>query len=145
MASPNGGSEAPWSAQLNNRRRKIDRHLAALEAGLDPSLVAGRTRKAQADLAAAEAVLQSMPPAPDPLTIEEVVATLEAVRALPQLLEEADAEVRHQVYKSLGINLRYRRDGQQEFVKVDTALKGVDLVGVGGPKSRICDWITWKQ
>jgi site-specific DNA recombinase len=36
--------------QVAEARRKIDRHLAALEAGLDPALVAERTRNAQAQL-----------------------------------------------------------------------------------------------
>lgn len=118
--------------QAVEAQRKIERHLAALEAGLDPALVAERTRQAQAELATAETVLHLAPSSPDPLTIEEVVATLEAVRRLPDLLEDADPETRHQVYKSLSISLRYRRDGQQEFVKVDAGLKGVDLGCVGG-------------
>ena len=41
--------------------RKIERHLAGLEAGIDPELIAERTRKAQLEVAAAEAILNSTP------------------------------------------------------------------------------------
>ncbi|HEX7165520.1 MAG TPA: hypothetical protein VF230_00935 [Acidimicrobiales bacterium] len=61
--------------------------MAALEAGVDPALVAERTRKAQSEIVAAEAILNSTPDAPAPLTVDEVVATLEALRNVPRLLE----------------------------------------------------------
>jgi hypothetical protein len=86
-------------------RRKIERHLAALEAGVDPTLIAERTKQAQADIAAAQAAIDNAPDMPDPLTEAEVLA-LTALRELPAPLDAADTELRADVYRSLGINAR---------------------------------------
>lgn len=113
-------------------RRKIDRYLAGLEAGIDPALVADRTRRAQAELAAAQAVIDCAPEPPNPLTVEEVLETLEAVRELPELLDDADTALRGQVYGSLGVTLAYRRDNDAKYVKVHASIESVDLERVGG-------------
>ena len=130
--------------QAAEARRRIDRHPAALEAGLEPAIVAGRARRAQAELAAAEAVLASAPAATEPLSIDDVVEVLEAVRAWPELLETADAELRRGVYKSLRISLRYRRVAKAEVIRVEAALKGVDLGGVGGGTSPVRNHGPWR-
>jgi hypothetical protein len=113
-------------------RRKLERHMAGLEAGVDPELVAERTRKAQAEILAAQAILNTPPDAPPPLTIEEVVTTLEALHNVPRLLEAADPAIRAQIYRSLGITLTYRREGTAEYVQVHAQIGGVDLDRVGG-------------
>ncbi|MHB1855545.1 MAG: recombinase zinc ribbon domain-containing protein, partial [Acidimicrobiales bacterium] len=118
--------------QAAEAQRKLERHLSALEAGVDPGLIAGRTRSAQADLAAAQAVLASGAAAVDPITVEEVLATLEVVRNTPGLLDHADPHVRSEIYNSLGIGLAYRRDNGREFLRVQATLQGVDLNRVGG-------------
>lgn len=58
--------------------------------------------------------------------------TLLAVRSLPELLNDADPEIRRGVYKSLGVMLSYRREEKAELIRVDSALRGVDLDCVGG-------------
>lgn len=112
-------------------RRKLDRYLAGLEAGVDPALIADRTRRAQTELAAAQAMIDRFPEPPTPLTFEEVLETLEAVRELPELVDDADAVLRAQVYRSLGVTLTYRRD-DAEYVKVHASIESMDLERVGG-------------
>ena len=133
-AASNSAAPAAAAARrtIADTRRKIERHMEALEAGVDPSLVAERTRKAQAEIAAAEAILKGSPQRPAPLTVGEVIATLEALRNLPRLLESVDPAVRAEVYRSLGITLTYRREGDAEFVQVHAQVGGVDLERVGG-------------
>lgn len=113
-------------------RRKIERYMDGIEAGMDPGLVAERPRSAQADIAIAQAVLDSAHDMPVALTIAEVMEVLDAVRALPALLGEADIELRAEVYRSLGLQLWYRREDEAEYVRVLASLTGVDLVRVGG-------------
>lgn len=111
--------------------RKLATHLAALEAGMDPALVTARTRQVQAEIKAAQSVLSNTPELPDPLTIEEVIEVLEQLRDVPALLEQADQELRAELYQSLGLRLGYRRDSGDEIVRVQANL-GVDLERVGG-------------
>ena len=69
--------------------RKMERHLAGLEAGIDPQLIAERSRKVQLEIVAAEAIINSSPDKPMPLTLDEIVETLQALHKLPRLLEAA--------------------------------------------------------
>jgi site-specific DNA recombinase len=71
---------------LADCHRKLDRYLSALEAGLDPALVAARTVELQRRRDAAESVLASAPPAPPPLCLDEVTETLRALNRVPSLL-----------------------------------------------------------
>jgi hypothetical protein len=87
---------------------------------------------AQAELAAAQAVLVAGEAEVDPITVEEVLATLYAVRDTPYLLDQADPHIRSEIYNSLGISLAYRRDNGREFLRVQATLQGVDLNRVGG-------------
>ena len=67
-----------------------------------------------------------------PLTIDEIVETLEALHRLPRLLEAADPTTRAEVYRALGLNITYRRAADGEFIQVRAQLDGVDLERVGG-------------
>lgn len=117
---------------MASTRRKVQRDLDALEAGVDPALIAERTRHAQQEIAVAQAIIDSAPDFPPPLTIEEVLETLEPVRATPSMLDAADTATRTEVYEGLGLELTYRRDGAAEHLRVRAALSGVDLGRVGG-------------
>ncbi|MGQ0615763.1 MAG: zinc ribbon domain-containing protein [Acidimicrobiia bacterium] len=113
-------------------QRKMERHLAGLEAGIDPDLIAERTRKAQLEIVAAEAILNSKPDQPMPLTLDEIVDTLQALHNVPRLLQAADPTTRAELYRALGITLTYRRDADGEFIQVNAQLGSVDLNRVGG-------------
>ncbi len=71
-----------------------------VEAGVDPTLIAERTRQAQADSAAAQQAIDNAPDMPDPLTEAEVLIALTALRELPARLDTADSELRADVYRS---------------------------------------------
>jgi hypothetical protein len=117
--------------------RKLDRYLAALEAGMDPDLVTSRTRATQAEIAAAQAVLDAVHATSPTLTKAQVVEVLAAVAQVPELLRSVDIELRADLYRSLGIQLAYRREGDLEYRQVAASIGAVDLERVGGPSSRI--------
>jgi hypothetical protein len=112
-------------------QRKLDRHLAALEAGMDPAVIAARTAEVQRQRAAAQAVLATAPPAPKELTIDQVTETLTALHEVPDLLASADPTDRAGLYQALGVSLAYRRSESIEEVKLLVSL-GVGLRRVGG-------------
>jgi hypothetical protein len=107
---------------------KLDRHISALEAGMDPSLLVARTAEVQRQLAMAQAVVAHAPPAPLPLTIEQVAETLASLHRVPSLLDRADPYDRGDLYRAVGATLAYRRCGDLEEVKLQVR------VGVGGKR-----------
>jgi hypothetical protein len=113
-------------------RRKLDSYLAALEAGMDPELVTSRTKAAQAEIAAAQAVLDGAQATRPALTKGEVVEVLAAVAQVPDLLQNADIELRADLYRSLGLQLAYRRERDLEYLQVAASIGAVDLERVGG-------------
>jgi site-specific DNA recombinase len=111
-------------------RKRLDQHLAALDAGMDPILLTERTRTAQADLAAAKAVIDSYESSKTrEMTGDQVYGLLESVGGLAALLREADTEIRQRVYRSAGVHLRYQRTEMGE--KIIACLR-VGLFRVGG-------------
>lgn len=132
QASAHSAAVAQAQRTIAEARRKMERHLAGLEAGIDPELIAERTRKAQLEIVAAEAIINSSPDEPMPLTLDEIVATLQALYNVPRLLQAADPATRAELYRSLGITLAYRRDADGEFIQVHAQLGTVDLNRVGG-------------
>jgi site-specific DNA recombinase len=116
---------------LTECERKLSKHLDGLEAGIPAEVIAARIEAAQREKAAAESVLATAPPAPPPLTLEQVTDTLTALRDLPELLERVDQADRAALYRALGLTVRYRRTGSAEEVKLTTTLRSVDLKRVG--------------
>lgn len=100
-------------------------------AGIAAEVIAPRIAAAQREKEAAEAVLASASPTPPPLTVDEVIETLLALRDLPELLETIDQADRALLYRSLGLLISYRRVGDVEQVRLRTAVKSVDLERVG--------------
>jgi len=60
------------------------------------------------------------------------VGTLAAPRDLPEILERIERADRAALYQALGLNVRYRRVGSTEEVKLTSTLRSVDLELVGG-------------
>ena len=116
---------------LTECERKLSKHLDGLEAGIPAEVIAARIEATQREKAAAESVLATAPPAPPPLTLEQVMETLTALRDLPELLERVDQTDRAALYQALGLTVRYRRTGSTEEVKLTTTLRSVDLKRVG--------------
>jgi hypothetical protein len=86
--------------------------------------------------AAAEAVIASAPPTPQPLTFDEVIETLSMLRDLPELLGAIEQADRAALYQALGLRITYRRVGTVEQVRLRTSLHAVELerVDVRGPE-----------
>ena len=121
---------------LVESERKLAKHLDGLEAGIPAEVIAPRIAATQREKAAAEAVLASAPPSPQPLTLDEVIETLSMLRDLPELLGAIEQADRATLYQALGLHVTYRRVGAVEQVRLRTSLRAVDLerVGVRGPK-----------
>ena len=95
------------------------------------SQTAPRIEATRREKAAAETVLSSAAPAPQPLTFDEVLETLTALRDLPHLLETIDQADRAALYQALGLTLRYRRDNGIEQVKLTMTFSSLDLARIG--------------
>lgn len=113
--------------------RKLAKHLDRLEAGIPAEIVATRIAAAQREKAAAQAVLATVLPAPEPLTLDEVVETLSTLRNLPELLEVIEQADRAALYQALGLTVFYRRVDTCEQVKLRFTFSTVDLERVGDP------------
>ena len=139
-ADSDGRCEDPEVARarimLVESERKLAKHLDGLEAGIAAEVIAPRIAAAQREKAAAEAVLASAPPTPQPLTLDEVIETLSALRDLPELLGAIEQADRAALYQALGLHVTYRRVGADEQVRLRTSLRAVELerVGVRGPE-----------
>jgi len=117
-------------------RLRIERLLDAVERGGDSAVYAPPIERANRDLAAAQLVLDAMPPAPEALTDEEIMHTLRALGDMPSRLAVADGSIRADVYESLGIQLTYRRDDDGlEQIRISASIDCVDLERVGGASS----------
>jgi len=107
--------QAPEPAEVQAARRalrdlpvELDRVLAAIRAGMDPTLAAATTKQIQRDLAAAEGVLAASEhehTALRPLTADQVAAALDHAGDLAHLLETAEREPRARLYRTLGLEL----------------------------------------
>jgi hypothetical protein len=120
-------------AALVECERKLAKHLDGLEAGSPAEVIASRIAAAQREKATAQAVLATAPPAPKPLTLDEVVETLSTLRNLPELLEIIEQADRAAFYQALGLTVLYRRVGTSEQVKLRSTFSAVDLGRVGEP------------
>jgi hypothetical protein len=67
------------------------------------------------------------PSAPKPLSLDEVIETLTALRDLTELLGRIEQADRAALYRALRLTVRYRRIGSTEEVKLTSTLRGVDL------------------
>ena len=81
-------------------RAKLDRYLDAVEKGMDPVLYVERSRAAQAELAAAQAVLEAKhASAGSAVTEAQLRELLCRVGGVVGLLQYADADERRQFYQ----------------------------------------------
>jgi hypothetical protein len=119
-------------ATLTECERKLSKHLDGLEAGIPAEVIASRIAATQREKTAAESVLATVPPTPQPLHFEQVLDTLTALRNLPGLLDRIEQADRAALYQALELTVRYRRIGTTEEVKLTSTLRSVDLERVSG-------------
>jgi site-specific DNA recombinase len=98
----------------DDARARLARHVAAIDAGVDPTLLVEQTQRAQKDLARASEVIaaHAAKASMTALTAASVRATLSRHRGLPGLLNKvATPDERRSLYADLGIDLTYERRG----------------------------------
>lgn len=109
----------PEPVELARARRKcgrleleLDRVLAAIRAGMDPTLAAGQTRKIQAEIAGFRSTIRALEqssPAREPLAEGDVRQALTTAGGLVAVLASADRADRAALYRALGLTLRYEK------------------------------------
>ena len=114
--------------QQRQLRTELDRMLAAIRAGMDPELAATETRKIQADIASAQAIVdrwERSAERPRPLTEADVRSALTDAGGLVGLLAAADRTERTALYRALGIRLTYEKQTTgQEVIRARLQLSG---------------------
>src|SRR5690606_29327735 len=106
---------------------ELDRVLAAIRAGMDPTLAVGATKQIQHDLATAEAAIaawEQQRDAPAPLTADEVREALDHAGNLAAMLSEAERETRARLYQALEIELLLDPVGDSPTLDVRLQLCG---------------------
>jgi DNA invertase Pin-like site-specific DNA recombinase len=91
---------------------RLARHVAAIDAGVDPSILVAQTREAQADLARANAIIAAHTARATltALTPSAIRAVLLRHEGFPGLLRDvATPDERRKLYAGLGIRLSYER------------------------------------
>lgn len=122
-------------AHIANARRReqqlnteLDRMLAAIRAGMDPQLAASETRKIQAEIATVTDLIHTWESSGDrsrPLTRQHVLDALGAAGDLVRLLGSADRVDRAELYRTLGLRLKYEKEAAtgRELVHVRSQLR----------------------
>ncbi len=105
---------------------ELDRMLAAVRAGMDPVLAAGQTRKIQSDIAAAQSVIEQWERSQTnavPLKEWEVRDTLTQAGGLVLMLARSDRAERAELYRALGVRLRYEKQAPTGQERVHARLE----------------------
>ncbi|MEU4968231.1 recombinase family protein [Streptomyces smyrnaeus] len=139
--------EAPGPTRTTNNAQqkiadcetKLAAHRAALEAGADPALVTQWIAETQARREQAEAELRATTPQPQPqhgtpLSRDEIAALVRVAGSLTTAIHQADPTDKAELYKKLGIRLRY--DPAQQKVLAESHLDQ-DLSGSRGVPVRV--------
>jgi site-specific DNA recombinase len=108
---------------------RLARYREALDAGTDPTVVAGWIGQVQAERKAAEEELRRRRP-PAKLTEAEIRAMVESLADLVGALEAAEPAKKAALYESFGLSLSYQPSKRRVLVEAD--LSGVRTVRVGG-------------
>lgn len=108
------------AAQLGEVDRKIERQLAAIEAGVDPAVVGERIRALKAEREEAQAELAQLEDtrrdstAVDP---EDAAAILDALPDLGKALASADPELRRAVFDAFRLSVEIDRNASELRIK----------------------------
>jgi DNA invertase Pin-like site-specific DNA recombinase len=109
--------------------RKLARHRAALEAGADPTIVAGWMSEVTAERQRADQALRTATPGDAP-TPAQMRAVIEGLGDMITVLADADPAQRAKLYEALGLRLTWHP--QDKKVLVEAQLARVPAGRVGG-------------
>ena len=107
-------------AKLKDADKRLSRHRAAIEAGVNPAALVEPINAAEAERSAAKAELANLPE-PSQVTPEEIYARIDMISELGTSLSSAPAERFNKLYDAIGLELRYAPDEQR--VHVSTTLR----------------------
>jgi DNA repair exonuclease SbcCD ATPase subunit len=118
-APDDGGKYKEAKRRRSDVEQRIERQLAAIEAGVDPIVVGERIRALKSEREEAEAALAQLAQAQqeEPIDIEEACALLDSLPDLSEPLAEADPKLRHAVYEAFRLRVEIDRNAQQIRLK----------------------------
>jgi site-specific DNA recombinase len=100
--------------EIADADRKLGRHRAALEAGADPAVVAGRIQEVQSARFDAQHRLEQIRPAAAPtLDRDQLAAAIRELGDMVKLLSSASPERKARIYAGFGILLTYHQARRQ--------------------------------
>jgi site-specific DNA recombinase len=114
---------------LSDCDARLARYREALESGVDPIVVGSWIDDVQAERRRAEDELRRRDQR-SALTHEDIVALVESLGDIADVLEVGEPQKKVDLYETLGLSLTYQPRDRKVLVEAD--LSGVQMVGVGG-------------
>ncbi|WP_281918440.1 recombinase family protein [Nocardia sputorum] len=115
--------------RITDAEARLARHLAAIEAAVDPQALVTAMNTAQAGKAAAQAELKSLPKI-NLLTETEIRKLIESLGDIRAVLAAGDPADKARLYRALALEVRYQH--QQQLAIVGATPCGLALVSGGG-------------
>lgn len=115
--------------RLADAETRLQRHRAAIEAGVNPAALVEAMNEAQAERAAAKAELANAP-AVATVTDAEVYAMIDSLGDVGRVLTERKPEELQELYEKLGLELRYDATEKAAYVAAypRVVAESIDLV-----------------
>jgi Recombinase len=113
LESKNGSERERAGSQLGEVDQRIERQLAAIEAGVDPVLVGERIRELKAERQEIEAAIAQLDRAQrdsEGFDVDEAAAILDSMPDLAKPLAEADPELRRSVFEAFRLRVEIDRN-----------------------------------
>ncbi|MFC9964601.1 recombinase family protein [Nocardia ignorata] len=104
--------------RIKQAEAKIDRHLAAIEAGVDPQVVVAALNAAQADKAAAEVEANNLPKTVK-LTETEIRKLIESLGDIRLALTNGSPGHKQELYEALMLQVRYSHPEHRLFISTN--------------------------
>jgi DNA-binding Lrp family transcriptional regulator len=150
LRDPDQGQCKRLTEQLSNFDRRLERQLAAIEAGVEPSLVSQRIQALKAERQEIEISLTALTASEHQrgvVDINEACAVIDAIPNLNGAIKAADPDLRRRVYDAFRLSLRVDRDAGRVTLKalISSAFAGIkdldDLLvahkGIAGDRSAL--------
>jgi site-specific DNA recombinase len=138
LETQSNGTRKRVARQLGEIDQKIERQLAAIEAGVDPVVVGERIRSLKGEREEAQAVLQQLDQAGRDSTAVDADDAHTVLASLPDLaaeLADADPELQRAVFEAFRLRVEIDRNGGRVHLRalVSSAFDSAqDLVDIGG-------------
>jgi hypothetical protein len=94
-------------ARIAEANQKLERYTRAIEAGIDPSSLVGAMNAAQAERAAAQVELDTIP-RPVQVTVHELTGIIDSHGDIRARLNAGDPMDKMELYKALEVQIRYQ-------------------------------------